>query len=104
MMRPLFLAVVAMFLQDSRPATQPSDHLALNAEALRLVEAKRFDEALATIERARKLAPNEEIISTNAARILTRRAQARFEAGESEGAEADLVHALEAAPKEVITR
>ena len=103
-MRPLFLAVVAIFAQDSRPATQPSDHLALNTEALRLVEAKRFDEALAMIERARKLAPNEEVISTNLARILTRRAQARFEGGDPDAAEADLVAALEAAPKEVITR
>jgi tetratricopeptide (TPR) repeat protein len=103
-MRPLFLAVVAIFAQDSGPASQPSDHLALNSEALRLVEAKRFDEALAMIERARKLAPNEEVIVTNVARILTRRAQARFEGGDSDAAEADLVAALEAAPKEVISR
>jgi tetratricopeptide (TPR) repeat protein len=103
-MRPLILAVVALFAQDSRPATQPADATSLNAEALRLVEAKRFDEALLTIERARKLAPSEEIIATNQARILTRRAQARFEAGDSEAAEADLVLALGVAPKEVISR
>ena len=104
-MRPLLLAIVVLFAQSwaarssscpSRrtrgPATQPSDAVALNAEALRLVEAKKFDEALAMIERARKLAPIGRRHRRRTARaILTRRAQARFEGGDLDAAEADLV-------------
>src|SRR5436190_6335365 len=102
-MRFLLLAVIGLFLQDSRPSTQ-SEAVTLNAEALKLVEAKKFDDAIVMIDRARKLAPSDEVITRNAARILTRRAQARFEAGESDSAETDLARALEVAPKETATR
>jgi Tfp pilus assembly protein PilF len=103
-MRLLLLAIVGLFAQDSRPATQPQDATSLNAEALKLVEARKFDEALTLMERARQLSPSDEVIPVNVARILTRRAQARFEGGELDAAEADLGRALEAAPKETLTR
>jgi tetratricopeptide (TPR) repeat protein len=103
--------------QESRPASQPDsgsparpeprrgdDAVSVNAEALKLVEARKFDEALAMIEKAQKLAPADDVIARNAARILTRRAQARFEAGELDAAEADLRRALEIAPKESLSR
>src|SRR5262245_23327951 len=103
-MRLLLLAVIGLFAQDSRPASQPQDAAGYNAEALKLVEAKKFDEALALIEKARQLAPTDAVIVVNYARVLTRRAQARFDAGDLDGAEADLGRALEAAPKETLSR
>lgn len=103
-MRFLLLAVVGLFAQDSRPSTQPQDAAGYNAEALKLVEAKKFDEALALIEKARQLSPSDGVIVVNYARVLTRRAQARFDGGDLDGAEADLGRALEAAPKETLSR
>jgi tetratricopeptide (TPR) repeat protein len=102
-MRLALLAVIGLFAQDSRQSAQ-AEAVALNSEALKLVEAKKFDEAFVAIEKARKLAPSDDVITRNAARILTRRAQAGFEAGTLEAAEADLNRALEIAPKETMTR
>src|SRR5262245_46688553 len=102
-MRLLILAVIGLFAQDSKPSPQ-SEAVALNAEALKLVEAKKFDDALVVIERARKLSPSDDVIARNTARILTRRAQSRYESSAFDGAEADLNHALEIAPKETMTR
>jgi Tfp pilus assembly protein PilF len=100
----LLLTTVTLFAQDSRPETQPADAAGLNAEALKLVEEKKLDLALALIERARKLAPSDPVIAINQARIMTRRAQARFEAADFDGAQAELERALEIAPKEALSR
>jgi tetratricopeptide (TPR) repeat protein len=100
---PLVL-VFAGLGQESRLATQPSDASGLNSEALKLVEAKKFDEALALIERAKKLSPTDPVLATNHARILTRRAQARFESGDVDAAQGDLENGLIIAPAENLTR
>jgi tetratricopeptide (TPR) repeat protein len=105
--RPIVLALVAaaaIAAQESRPASPPADAAGWNAEALRLVEEKKLEDALVSIERARRLAPSDAVIATNHARILTRRAQARFEAGDPDAALADLGQAISVAPKESLTR
>src|SRR5436190_9863946 len=93
----VLLAFPGLRAQETRPAAQ--DAVSLNAEALKAVEAKKLDEALALIEKARKLAPSDEVISKNEARILTRRAQQKFEAGDLDATETELMRALELAPK-----
>jgi Flp pilus assembly protein TadD len=100
----LLLLSSALEAQESRGPGVAPDATSLNAEALRLVEARKIDEAFLVIEQARKLLPKDPTIATNFARILTRRAQAAFERSEFDSAAADLERALEAAQKESLTR
>jgi Tfp pilus assembly protein PilF len=100
----LVLAAAVAPGQESRPESRSGSPTDLNGEALRLVEAGKLDDALALITRARALAPDDEVLATNWARIVTRSGQRRFEAGDLEGARADLDRALRAAPKEALTR